>query len=197
MIPPQHIRDAGTRLSLDEFQSQFAAAWNRLRQRFLKIECWQQYQELDTTESQQAYRQGNITAARELLEHEAEGDRPLYDDVRARKIDYARVRLLKLPLTDYLTYEMMAYSVRSSMGENIEVVQVPPPAVLPSEDTFDFLLFDSHTALVHDYGSASAGAQSGGWITHDARTISDLEERALALRAQAIPLATFLTAVRT
>lgn len=195
MIPPKQIRDASMRLSLEEFQSQFTAAWSRLSARFLKVECWQEYQELETTESQKAFQDGNISVARALLEQEAQADRPLYDDTRNRQIDYARVRLLKLPLTDYLKYEMMAYSVRAGIGEHIEVVEIPPSVTVPSEENFDFLLFDKHTALVHDYGSASTGAQSGGWVSHDAPVISALEERALALRARAIPLQEFLAAV--
>jgi hypothetical protein len=99
---------------------------------------------------------------------------------------------VKLPLTDYLKYELMAYSVRSRMGENIEVVRLPSSAEVPSETHFDFLLFDRHTALIHDYGSAAAGVQSGGWVSHDTDVISALEERALALRADAMPLREFL-----
>lgn len=196
MIPPKWIRDTGIRLGLEEFQSQFAAAWSQLRTRFLKVECWQEYQELEATESQKAYRDGGISAARELLEQEAQGDRPLYDDIQRRQLDYARVRLLKLPLTDYLKYEMTAYSIRASVGENIEVVQLPSSAAVPSEKNFDFLLFDRHTALVHDYGAADAGAQTGGWISHDAQIISTLEEQALALRARAVPLKEFMAATR-
>lgn len=192
MIPPESLRDASTRLDLEGFQSQFADAWSRLTSRFLKVECWQEYQELDVTESQRAYQDGDIPAARKLLAEEAESDRPLYNDVRRRGIDYARIRLVKLPLTSYLDYELMAYSVRSQMGENIEVVQLPPSTAVPSETHFDFLLFDRHTALIHDYGSAPVGVQSGGWVSHDADVISALEERALALRASAAPLGEFL-----
>lgn len=192
MIPPSPLIKASARLDLEEFQSQFATAWSRLTSRFLKVECWQEYQELDVTESQKAYQHGDISTAQKLLAEEAESDRPLYDDVRSSGIDYARIRLVKLPLTDYLKYELMAYSVRSRMGENIEVVRIPSSAAVPDETHFDFLLFDRHTALVHDYGSAAVGVQSGGWVTHDADVISALEARASALRAKAIPLRKFL-----
>lgn len=192
MIPPEALRKPSTRLDLEEFQSEFSDAWSRLSSRFLKVECWQEYQELDTTESQKAYRRGDVSAARKLLAEEAESDRSLYDDVRRQQIDYARIRLVKLPLTDYLKYELAAYSIRSQMGENIEVVQLSSLTPVPSETTFDFLLFDRHTALIHDYGSAAVGIQSGGWVNHDADVISVLEDRALALRSSAVPLREFL-----
>ena len=194
MAPPAALLKASARLNLDEFASQFATAWPQLNTRFLKVECWQEYQELEAAESQNAYDRGDIASARDLMEHEAESDRPLYIDVKRRRLDYARIRLLKLPLTHYLKYEMMAYSIRARMGENIEVVELPPTAVVPSADYFDFLLFDWHTALIHDYGSNDIGVQSGGWITHDPDAISVLEENALALRASAIPLRKFLMA---
>lgn len=174
MIPPEWIREASTRLNLEEFQSQFASAWSQLTARFLKVECWQEYQELETTGSQEAYKRGDISSARRLLKREAEGDHPLYEDIRNRQIDYARIRLLKLPLTDYLKYEIMAYSIRSEIGENIEILQLHPRTIVPSETHFDFLLFDRHTALIHDYGSAPTGAQSGGWISYDTNVVSAL-----------------------
>lgn len=196
MIPPESLVEASTRLDLEGFQSQFATAWAQLTSRFLKVECWQEYQELDVTESQKAYKRGDISAARKLLEEEAESDRPLYDDVRNRRIEYARIRLLKFPLTDYLEYELMAYSIRSKIGENIEIAQLSSSAEVPSEINFDFLLFDRHTALMHDYGSEIVGAQSGGWVSHDADVISVLEERARALRSGAVPLRDFLVSAQ-
>jgi hypothetical protein len=192
MAPPAALLKASARLNLDEFASQFAAAWSRLNTRFLKVECWQEYQELEAAESQNAYDRGDIESARDLMEREAEADRPLYADVRRRGIDYARIRLLRLPLTRYLEYEMIAYSIRIRMGENIEVVKLRPTAIVPSADYFDFLLFDWHTALIHDYGSGGIGIQSGGWVTHDSDAISMLEEKALALRVNGIPLMEFL-----
>jgi hypothetical protein len=100
------------------------------------------------------------------LLQEAEADRPLYEDLSGRGIDYARIRLVQEPVTSYLKYELMAYEIRVAMGENIEVVRFDPALRLPSEDNFDFLLFDQHTALIHDYGSSESGLQTGGWLTH-------------------------------
>jgi hypothetical protein len=72
------------------------------------------------------------------------------------------------------------------MGANIEVVRLPAEVTLPNDDYFDFLLFDRHTALIHDYGDS--GSQSGGWMTHSTDTIDALERTALDLRKVAKPI---------
>jgi hypothetical protein len=192
MIPPAWALKDSARLDLGEFRAEFSGAWSRVGSRFLKLECWQQYREHEASQSQDEYNRGDIARARELLGEEAEADRPLYEDVRRRGIDYARIRLVQQPLTPYLRYELMAYEIRARMGENIEVVRWGPDLKLPDEDHFDFLLFDGHTALIHDYGSGEVGLQTGGWITYDADAIASLENRATALRQMAIPLPVFL-----
>ncbi|WP_326829596.1 hypothetical protein OIE13_04925 [Streptosporangium sp. NBC_01810] len=58
---------------------------------------------------------------------------------------------------------------------------------------FDFLLFDRHAALIHDYGEI--GLQSGGWMTHDPVVISSLEKKAIGLRTAAVPFEDFLAGV--
>jgi hypothetical protein len=192
MIPPEWARTDGLRLTLDEFQSRFSDAWSKVDSRFLKLECWQSYQETEGSGSQEAYARGDFATARDLLQQEAEADQPLYEDIRDRGIDYARIRLVQEPVTSYLKYELIAYEIRAGMGENIEVVQFDPALVLPSEDHFDFLLFDRHTALIHDYGSGDSGLQTGGWLTHSMDAIMALEQTALKLRGNAVPLLRYL-----
>jgi|HubBroStandDraft_4_1064222.scaffolds.fasta_scaffold589155_2 hypothetical protein len=196
MIPPGWALKDSRRLDIDEFQSQFSAAWSSLAERFLKLECWQAYQEIAASGSQAAYNRGEIIAAQVLLREEAEADRPLYEDIKERGVDYARIRLIQEPLTSYLTYELVAYEIRAAMGENIEVVRYDASAALPSEEYFDFLLFDRKTALIHDYGAGEVGCQVGGWVTHDAGVIASLDERASQLRRSATPLPRFLAVLQ-
>jgi len=147
MQPPEWCRKAGARLDLEEFGAEFAGAWSRMTSRFLKLECWQSYQELDANKSLEAYNTGDFDRARDLLEGEAEADRPLFDGVRNRGIQYARIRLVQLPLTPYLEYEMINYRIRRDMGEVIEVVEMPATVTMPNERHFDFLLFDVNRTL--------------------------------------------------
>jgi hypothetical protein len=150
MTPPAKVVEDSKRLDLDEFGAQFAAAWSRLGERFLKLECWQEYQELEATESQNAYNRGDIDLARDLLRSEAESDRPLYQDVKRRNIDYARIRLVHVPLTAYLDYEVMAYAIRAKLGDNIGIARFPEAIPLPSEEYFDFLQRQPRRALHRD-----------------------------------------------
>lgn len=190
MRPPQWALHDSRRLDLDEFSAEFSRAWSAVSSRFLKIECWQTYREVDTNESQDAYESGDVQHAEELLAVEAQADRPLYEDVAKRGIDYARIRLIHEPLTPYLHYELISYRIRHAMGENIEVVSLPSETALPNDQYFDFLLFDRHTALIHDYGAT--GSQSGGWITHGTGAIDALERTALELRNIAMPFSQFV-----
>ncbi|MEV6983026.1 hypothetical protein AB0M95_17425 [Sphaerisporangium sp. NPDC051017] len=64
----------GRRLTFDQGGQQFSKAWSRIEWRFLKLECWQAYEELDTNKSQEAYRQGDVEQARDLLRDDAEAD---------------------------------------------------------------------------------------------------------------------------
>ncbi|MEV6349841.1 DUF6879 family protein [Actinoplanes sp. NPDC051851] len=170
----------------------FTSAWSQLKSRFLKLECWQRYWEAEDNRSQAAYDRGDLDTAGDLLRAEAEADRPLYQDVRTRGIEYARVRLLQEPLTPYLKYELLSYRIRVDLGENIEVVRCNDAAHLPDERHFDFLLFDQTTALIHDYGTAEVGQQTGGWLTRDSEVITRLEQTVADLRQQAVPLHQYL-----
>lgn len=196
MHPPAWALSGSTRLDLDEFGAAFASAWSRIESRFLKLECWQAYREAEASESQAAYERGDVEAARDLLQREAEADRPLYEDVSRRHLAYARVRLVQEPLTPYLEYELLSYHIRAELGENIEVVRWDPALTLPDERHFDFLLFDRHTALIHDYGIGKVGRQTGGWLTNEPHVIANLEETISSLRRDSIALQQYLANTR-
>jgi len=176
--PPAWVLDSSERLTLEDFLESFGEAWARTERRFLKLECWQLYREADGVRSQEAFQAGDAALARRLLEDEAMADQPLRDAVKARNLDFTRVRLLSYPLSDYLSYEMINYEVRRRLGEHIEFLLPPSPV----ESYFDFLLFDSHTALIHDYGSGPVGYQSGGWLTQHPKALHVLGDIITNLR---------------
>lgn len=126
------------RIDVDGFGAAFMDAWSRIESRFLTLECWQTYREREASESQAAYERGDLQTARELLRCEAQANRPLYEDVQKREIEYARVRLVQEPLTAYLRYELLSYQIRTEMGENIEIVVCDPSLRLPDERYFDY-----------------------------------------------------------
>lgn len=190
MLPPDWVRESGSRLSMSGFAAEFSVAWSRLERCFLKLECWQEYQEQESNRSHDAFKAGDRELATRLLASEAEADRSLYADVQSSQLEYARVRLVKLPLTSYLEYEFINYKIRAAMGENIEIVIVGSGVTLPSEENFDFLLFDDRVALVHDYGTD--GLQVGGWLVEESMVVQRLQEHVTSMRARSVPLAEFL-----
>lgn len=195
MHPCALVLDYGARLSLDEFATEFRRAWSGLQERFLKLECWQAYQEQPHNRSQQAFQRGEIERARSLLREEAEtNSRRLYQDIRERKLDYTRIRLVKEPLTEYLAYEMMSYQIRADMGESIAVLRIDRDVQLPNAEFFDFLLFDRRIALVHDYGRGDVGVQTGGWLVRNVETLATLERTALTARRRSVPLHMYISA---
>ncbi|URM99340.1 hypothetical protein LUW76_36210 [Actinomadura madurae] len=183
--PPAWALVGSERVSLEVFQRRFGAAWPRIDQRFLKVECWQSYREAEGVRSQEAFQKGDADLAKRLLEEEAKGDQPLYDEVKARRLEFTRVRLVSPPLTDYLRYEMINYEIRSRLGENIEFIS---PS-LPVENYFDFLLFDARSALIHDYGDGPVGFQVGGWFTQVPQTLEALAGIVDDLRSHGRPVA--------
>jgi hypothetical protein len=186
MLPPQWALQNSRRFEQDELGALFTEAWSRLQARFLKLKCWQTYQEHEPIKSQMAYDDGDMDRARELVRQEAEADRSFYADMKVRKLAYIRVRVVQEPLTPCVGYELMAYRIRATMGETVEVVSCDDELSLPNEEYFDFLLFDRHTALIHDYGDK--GLQSGGWLVTDSEIIASLDKLAIGLRERAIPL---------
>ncbi|MBX6387872.1 MAG: hypothetical protein IRZ08_02525 [Frankia sp.] len=190
--PPGWVLDGARRLSPPEFGAEFMRHWTAVRHGLVKLECWQVYQEPETR-SWQAYQRGDFAAVGGLLEEEAESDQSIYDAAVKNETPFVRVRLVRFPLTDYVTFEMWNYVVRARRGETIEIAVVPDddPRPLPNHTYFDFLLFDDTAALVHDYGLD--GLQTGGWVTTAPPVLRRLAETAARTRETAVPLAAFLT----
>jgi hypothetical protein len=178
------------RLTLPAFISEFGRQYPRVRRRTVKVEVWQTYQEPDTG-SLHAYMSGNHAVVRALLEIEANHDRAVYDHVQRTGTPFIRLRAVTLPLTPYLTYEMLNYTVRARLGETIEIADLTADRrPLPNPRSFDFLLFDRDAALIHDYGHD--GLQVGGWLTREPAVLARLTRNAAALRRRAVSLDGFL-----
>ncbi len=137
-----------------------------------------------------AFNSGDLIETKRLLKEEAEVDDPIYKDVQQKGIDFARIRLIQRPLTPYLKFELMSYQIRQEMGETILIVELANDVKVPSEEYFDFLLFDRRVALVHNYGDD--GLQRGGWYVDQPSVIVKLEERVESLRRMSIDLKDFL-----
>jgi hypothetical protein len=190
--PPAWAVSAARRLDLLEFTTEFGGLLPEVHRRIVKVEVWPTYQEPETG-SLHAYMSGNHAVVRALLEIEAEQDSAAYDHVQQAGASFIRLRAVTLPLTPYLTYEMLNYTVRARLGETIEIADLTADRrPLPNPRSFDFLLFDRDAALIHDYGHD--GLQVGGWLTRDPAVLARLARNAAALRRRTVPLDAFLAA---
>lgn len=160
--PPAWILQDAHRLTLEEFQQAFGEAWSRLKRRFLKVECWQSYREADGVRSQKAYQEGKAELARELLREEAKGDQPLYEEVNARNLEFTRIRLISLPLTDYLRYEMINYEIRRAWGRTSNSSHLPHPSPTISTSCCSTITPLSSTTTAPDRWATRSAAGSPG-----------------------------------
>jgi len=189
--PPRWVLDGARRLSTAEFGEEFIRLWDAIEHGLIKSECWQTYLEPETR-SWREYQLGNYAAVQDLLEEEADLDQHVYDAVTKNGTPFVRVRLVSLPLSRYVTFEMWNYLVRARRGETVEVALAPPddPRPLPNHTFFDFLLFDDRAALVHDYGLD--GLQVGGWLVTSPPALARLAGTAERTRRRAVPFDTFV-----
>jgi len=189
--PPSWALDRARLLSMPGFGEEFRRHWASVEHRLVKSECWQSYLEPDTRSWRQ-YQLGNYAAVPGLLEEEARFDQEIYEAAVKNETPFIRVRLVRFPLSKYVTFEMWNYMVRARFGETIEIAAAPEndDRSLPNHSYFDFLLFDDKAALIHDYGLD--GLQVGGWVTQSPSTLRRLAETANQMRQAAVPLDVFL-----
>jgi|GEM_PF-777566 len=188
--PPAWAIRKGSRLTPEEFHAAFTDHALRAS-RITKAETWQTYQE-PATRSLQEYLTGNLDAVGPLLETEADLDETVYTRFRQLGTLFLRLRVVRRPLTPYLTYEMENYRVRARRGERIQIADrtgdSQPP---PNHRCFDFLLLDDTAAFVHDYGET--GLLAGGWLTTHPIALAGLGRIATTISRRAVPLDTFLS----
>ena len=72
---------------------------------------------------------------------------------RRRKAIMQRVRVINLPLTDYLKFEIKAYQFNIASGENIYFIYQEEFDKLNSEINYDFWLFDDKIVLKMNYNN--------------------------------------------
>jgi hypothetical protein len=103
-----------------------------------------------------------------------------------------RVHALRLPLTDYLRFEIFTgYVFSARAGEDVRILDLDEhPADLPT----DFWIFDDRVVVGMAYGPG--GAYIGAEFLPEAETPKYLAYRDTAL-AHAEPLAEFLSRIRT
>jgi hypothetical protein len=192
--PPEWALQNAVRLDMREFALAFSDSWRSAVSGMEKVETWQTYQEPET-QSLAAFENADYRRVGQLVEEEAKLDGFVYDDVQHKGRSFVRQRIVKLPLTSYLEWEFWNYRIRARLGEIVQVIDhTNSRDDLPNASFFDCLLFDNNIALVHDYGTD--GLQVGGWLVTSQVVLDRLAGTIAGLKAQSVPLETFIAEKR-
>lgn len=177
------------RLSTEEFLAKFDQLWGSLQEEFFKLETLQDYVE-EHNPAYDALVAGDLEAAIARIP-----DVFGVDDRRttshARRFQYARVRLVKWPLTTYVYWEFHVYAFNERFNKPVYVLEVSDDMSFPQREyVCDFLLFDSSDLLLHDYNAD--GRLTGGWHTNDKAELSPYRRVRDVARSTAVPFRAYL-----
>jgi hypothetical protein len=106
----------------------------------------------------------------------------------------ARVHVIEEPLSDYLRYELAAYTPNVEAGEEVHVIPVARGAWPNSVPRHDFWLFDDERLWLMDYDAH--GAFQAARLVDDPAAVEQHRRWRDAALAQSIPLSQYVTAHR-
>ena len=104
----------------------------------------------------------------------------------------ARVHVIEEPLTDYVRYELHAYSPNVDAGEDVRLIPVRRGVWPPGLPRHDYWLFDDACLWLMDYDPD--GAFEAARLVDDPVTIAHHREWRNAALARSIPLADYAAA---
>ena len=173
--------DPSAGLWLDDHVALFEEKWQELERRFFKLETLQFYDESGVP-AFEAWKRGDIEEVRRLAATEA---RVQAEDPVEQRTQSVRVRILGVPVSDYVRWENEIYRALATAGEvilGIEEARVPPKLV---GQLSDFQLFDERCVFVSDYDDD--GSYRGAWYVDDPTFVAAYARLADALIETAEP----------
>jgi hypothetical protein len=179
LFPP--APEVGQWLEAEEQEARFEEVWPSLRNRFFKLETLQEYEETGVP-VYDAWKRGDLATVHRLAEEQA---REQADDPVDKRIESQRVRLLRIPVTDYVRFENEVYRYLAQAGEKIFGVEEELAARTFEAPLFDFLLFDETLVFVHDYDDQ--GVRRGSWLVQDSASVAAYRQVADSLLEIARP----------
>jgi hypothetical protein len=156
---PRPLGDAvGERLELSEYYADFGAYFSHTRE-FWKLERGQVYAEPGVP-SWLAFNAGNWDEALRLIRGDREDTARYHADTTAAGTATRRIRIVELPVTPYLQWELHVLKLRDETGGPIRVLRADAIAdledegVLPDIYTMDAdvmyqAVYDEHGVLEH------------------------------------------------
>jgi len=156
---PRPLGDAvGERLELPEYYADFRKNYVRSRE-FWKLESGQVFAEPGNA-SWEAFDGGDWEESLRLIEQSREDLRQYYQENAAAGMAARRIRIVSLPVTPYLHWELYVLRLRDEMGGPIRVLQAPAVAELEDQgplpdiytmdrDVMYQAVYDEHGVLEH------------------------------------------------
>ncbi|MFD6305198.1 DUF6879 family protein [Streptomyces sp. NPDC060223] len=126
------LRDAGTPLSRADYLARFREEYPRSAL-VDKLESGQSFREPGYG-PWEATQEGEWARALRLAESERPALARQYDDARDRGARLRRVRIVQLPPSDYVLWEMSILRLRAELGEEIRVISDAEPGPEPGRD---------------------------------------------------------------
>lgn len=154
-----------------------------------RLEVLQHYEVPDDRERQQAFHEGRPLPAPRQSKLD---DLQLITELRRSGRDIGRVHVITWPLSDYVRYELAAYSENVTAGENVRIADASRHPDLLALTT-DFALFDGETdapqLVLFDY--EPSGRITGYRHVQDAATIAPYQGRFRLAFERSVPLEEF------
>lgn len=149
--------------------AEFDELFKQLRRRWVKVEFLQHYDETGS-EAFEAHLRGEREKAAEMVSKGVKAQW-VYDHARAHDVSMIRIRVYKVPLTDYLSgFEYFAYVADEEMGERVYALDWELAAGLIDQTRVsDYLIFDDRAVVALLYDEASG-------IVQEARLVTDGRE---------------------
>ena len=124
------------------------------------------------------------------LEDRIGAEASLFESIARKGVQFIRVRAVEMPLSEYLHYEFKSYPISARYGQLVLVSDISnEPKDSGLFTASDFLLFDSHTVLVHRYNKS--GEQDGAWLVDSRPHVQLYVQLAERFIASSIPLGVF------
>lgn len=122
MTRPLLERAAGEVMSLEDYYADFESNFTAARE-FWKLERGQEFAEPGNA-SWEAFNRGDWQESMRLLEEQRADLIDYYAEAAARGLRAHRIRIVKLPLTPYLQWELNALKIRDEAGGLIRVLKL-------------------------------------------------------------------------
>lgn len=176
-------------LAMDRCIPRYVELCAGLKDSFLKLERLQSYQEPSNT-SYCAYRDGDKSRAQELLWENVAAEAGDFTKFARDNVQQVRVRLVELPLSDYLKWEFDVYRLVAQFGQRILVTDITNDSKTSLlSRASDCIIFDRKVALRNHYDEQ--GVMRGAWLTEDPQIVSQYLQTFQEARQRSVPLAVF------